>query len=124
MHDTVAERSRIAAIARQLCPRCRSGKIFRSSLLTWFPKMNERCPVCDFKFEREQGYFLGAMYISYGIGLIVIVVTACVLWLGFGLRMDKAAIGGVVIFLPLAPPVTSFARVLWLHLDWTIDPEP
>ena len=31
--------------------------------------MYERCEVCNLKFEREPGYFLGAMYISYGLGL-------------------------------------------------------
>jgi hypothetical protein len=86
--------------------------------------MHERCPACGLKFEREQGYFLGAMYISYGLALITIVLLACALWLGVGLSMEKAVIGAVAIFVPLAPPVTYFARVLWLHLDWAIDPEP
>jgi uncharacterized protein (DUF983 family) len=123
-HHAVTGKSEVSAIAGQLCPRCRTGKIFRSRLITWFPKMNERCPVCAFKFEREQGYFLGAMYVSYGLALITIVLTSCLLWLVMGWRMDKAVIAGVLLFLPLAPPVASFARVLWLHLDWAIDPEP
>jgi uncharacterized protein (DUF983 family) len=120
----LVDRSALSAIARQLCPRCRAGRIFQSSLLTWFPKMHQRCPACGLKFEREQGYFLGAMYISYGLALITIVLLACALWLGVGLSMEKAVIGAVAIFVPLAPPVTYFARVLWLHLDWAIDPEP
>ena len=45
------------------------GKIFRYSIFRGFPKMNERCAICDLKFEREEGYFLGAMYISYGLAL-------------------------------------------------------
>jgi hypothetical protein len=32
-----------------------------------------QCPNRSLKFEREAGYFLGAMYISYGLGLIAIV---------------------------------------------------
>ena len=40
--------------------------------------MHEYCPVCGLKFEREEGYFLGAMYISYGLALFVIL--AVVLW--------------------------------------------
>jgi len=120
LSDTTAA----AAIAQQLCPRCRAGRIFQSSLLTWFPKMHERCPACGFKFEREQGYFLGAMYISYGLALAMIVTLTCTLWLSMGWSMQKAVIAAVAIFLPLAPPVTYFARVLWLYLDWAIDPEP
>jgi len=123
MPATSAGRSTISAITHQLCPRCRTGKIFQSSILTWFPKMSERCPVCGFKFEREQGYFLGAMYISYGLALITITVGSVLLWLVGGLSMEKAVIWAVVLFLPLAPPVTYFARVVWLHLDWKLDPE-
>ena len=41
--------------------------------------MFERCPVCDLRFEREPGYFMGAMYISYVLGLLVIAVFAAVL---------------------------------------------
>jgi hypothetical protein len=32
--------------------------------------MYERCPNCDHKFEREAGYFYGAMYASYGFGFL------------------------------------------------------
>jgi uncharacterized protein (DUF983 family) len=46
---------------RLLCPLCGHGKLF--SGLT---RMNERCSHCDFKFEREPGYFLGSTYINYG----------------------------------------------------------
>ena len=53
------KRSTFTDILYQRCPRCRSGSIFRTSIFRGFPRMNERCPVCNLKFEREQGYFLG-----------------------------------------------------------------
>jgi hypothetical protein len=28
------------------------------------------------------------------------------------------------LFLPLAPSISLFARVLWIYLDQTFDPEP
>ena len=31
--------------------------------------MTPRCSVCGLKFQREEGYFLGAMYISFGLAL-------------------------------------------------------
>ena len=65
--------STVVAIFRQMCPRCRSARIFRKSIFAGFPRMQEQCPRCGLKFEREQGYFLGAMYISYGLALITIV---------------------------------------------------
>ena len=118
-----AEVSAFAGIFRQLCPRCRSGHIFRSSIYFGFPKMHERCPVCDLQFQRESGYFLGAMYISYGLALIVILALAVVLWFLTHWRLDKLTIWAIILFLPLAPSLTLLARVLWIYLDQAIDPE-
>jgi hypothetical protein len=86
--------------------------------------MYERCPVCDLKFEREEGYFLGAMYISYGLALVIIAFTAVLLWVATGWWITKDTVWAVVLFLPLAPAVSLFSRVLWIYLDRSIDPEP
>src|SRR5436309_3896909 len=48
------------AVLRHRCPRCHQGKMFRG-LFT----MNDPCPVCGLLFQREEGTFLGAMYVSY-----------------------------------------------------------
>ncbi|HEX3319142.1 MAG TPA: DUF983 domain-containing protein [Terriglobales bacterium] len=97
--------------------------MFRSSIFRGFPKMNERCPVCDLKFEREQGYFLGAMYISYGLAVVIIGIFTIVLWATTKWWITSATIWAVVLFLPLAPTITLFSRVLWIYLDQRLDPE-
>jgi hypothetical protein len=84
--------------------------------------MYEQCSVCNLKYEREPGYFLGAMYISYGLALVTIALLAVVVWALTGWWITKAAIWGVVLFLPLAPAITLLARVLWIYLDQTVDP--
>ena len=38
--------------------------------------MSLRCSVCGLKFQREEGYFLGAMYISFGLALVIIALIA------------------------------------------------
>ena len=55
--------TRFQAILRQKCPVCLQGNDHRSGIT-----MNEVCPVCGLRFEREQGYFLAAMYVAYGHG--------------------------------------------------------
>ena len=52
----------LQAMVRELCPRCHQGKLFRGPLWRTYLAMYERCPRCNLKYEREQGYFLGAMY--------------------------------------------------------------
>jgi uncharacterized protein (DUF983 family) len=113
----------LTAILHQLCPRCRSGKIFSSSIYRGFPRMHDHCPVCDLKFQREEGYFLGAMYISYGLALAAILIIALVLWRVTTWRIDKITIWAIILFVPLVLPITLFARILWIYLDQSIDPE-
>src|SRR5438874_2445283 len=42
------------------CPRCGAHTLFRG-----FFAMHEACAVCHLVFEREPGYFIGAIYINY-----------------------------------------------------------
>ena len=85
--------------------------------------MHECCPVCGLKFEREEGYFLGAMYISYGLALIAITVVAALLWAFTKWSIEKTVVRSVLLFVPLAPTLTLFSRVLWIYLDRSVDPE-
>lgn len=111
-------------ILGQRCPRCRLGTMFHRSIFRSWPRMHLRCPVCDLLFDREPGYFLGAMYISYAVGLGIVTVFGLVVWAITAWPLTKDAIAAVVLFLPLAPTLTLFSRVLWIYLDQTVDPEP
>ena len=85
--------------------------------------MNDSCPTCSLHFNREPGYFLGAMYISYGLALAFIFILGVALWALTGWRLDRVAIWSVLLFLPFAPMLTFFSRVLWIYLDQKMDPE-
>jgi hypothetical protein len=85
--------------------------------------MHDYCPTCGLRFNREPGYFLGAMYISYGLALFVIVALGAALWVVTNWRLDRIAIWAVLLFLPLAPMLTFLSRVLWIYFDQKIDPE-
>jgi hypothetical protein len=85
--------------------------------------MHECCPVCGLKFEREAGYFLGAMYISYGLALFTIVGLSLLRWICTHWSLQKTIVWALLLFVPLAPVLTLFSRVLWIYLDQAIDPE-
>jgi hypothetical protein len=46
-----------------------------------------------------------------------------VLWYVTGWWITTDTIVAVLLFLPLAPTITLLARVLWIYLDQTVDPE-
>jgi uncharacterized protein (DUF983 family) len=111
-----AQRRRHSAlwtIVHQRCPRCREGRIFRGLF-----EMNDPCPNCGLLFEREEGYFLGAMYISYGMSSIILIayyITASYLlpdWSSIAIAFFV-----VVPYLPLVPVVWRYSRVIWIYLE-------
>lgn len=103
----------LAAIVRQRCPVCLQGKVFATST-----RMNETCPVCQVRFEREQGYFLGAMYISYGMASLILLALAYgghLIWPHVDLGWMMLA--AIVVFIPMVPMVFRYSRILWIAFE-------
>lgn len=103
------------AILRRRCPRCREGAVFAALL-----RMHERCPVCGLVFQREPGYFLGAMYFSYALA---VAAAAPVVVLGLLLGWPLATIGwaATALLVVLSPWLFQGSRVLWLWWDQAFD---
>ena len=103
---------------RQRCPRCRKGKMFRGLLA-----MNDPCPVCGLIFQREEGYFLGAMYVSY---LLSSVLLAAFYFMLAALLPDLGTLTlpllALVPYLPFVPAVFRYSRIFWVYLDRWMDP--
>src|SRR5262245_39309243 len=105
---------RLEAILLLRCPRCLKGKTFR----TWV-RMYDTCPACGHRFEREQGYFLGAMYASYflAVPLVGLLAWAANVWLVPGWTLGGATLLITPLFLLLVPVIFRYSRVIWMHLD-------
>jgi hypothetical protein len=85
--------------------------------------MNERCPVCGLKFEREQGYFIGAMYVSYALAIPPYILLVTGFWLFAHWRYEFALFGAFVAYLPFVPMAARFSRVVWMFIDRGFDPD-
>jgi len=42
--------------------------------------MPEKCPVCGFRYEVELGFYWGAMYMSYGISVLIVLIVGVSLY--------------------------------------------
>jgi hypothetical protein len=85
--------------------------------------MNDTCPVCGFVFDRESGYFAGAMVVSYVLAVPILAAIVLVLILLGGLDAVVALLLGNTAYLVLVPFIFRYSRVVWLHFDWLIDPD-
>ncbi len=122
-NDAASTPTRWWAIRHARCPRCRLGAIF--ARWTWFGLgvMHPTCPVCDVRYEREPGYFLGAMYISSAIVMVSIPIFMLILWGLTPWSYDAILIASLILVGPISPVVVSISRVLWLHFDRYFDPD-
>lgn len=84
--------------------------------------MNAVCPLCGFVFDRESGYFAGAMIISYALAVPILAGMVIALIKLGGVDVVVALIIGNTAYLVLVPFIFRYSRVVWLHLDWLIDP--
>jgi len=85
--------------------------------------MHERCPSCNLEFEREPGYFIGAMYVSYGIAVVMITALFWIVSLfAPGSSFEMALSIAALLFLMFVPVVFRYSRIIWMHIDRTIDP--
>jgi len=104
------------------CPRCGAGGLFTR----WFT-MVERCPRCGMRFEREEGFFLGAYVVNFGVteGLMLLLLTAYVLVEannanGVSVLPVVLAAAGAAVLMPLA--FYPVSRTIWVAVELVMRP--
>lgn len=86
--------------------------------------MFAECPHCQLRFEREEGYFLGAMYISYTLStlfLLILMYGGHILWPDFDLGLLVLVAG--VLMLPFVPAIFRYSRIFWIAFERWAWPE-
>lgn len=106
------------AVLLQRCPRCRQGRLFRGVFA-----MNDPCPVCGLIFQREEGYFLGAMYVTYVIAAVFVGAGY------FGARWLLPGWDAFLVlnllclfYLPFTPALFRYSRTIWIHFERWVCP--
>jgi uncharacterized protein (DUF983 family) len=95
---------------RLRCPRCGVGKLF-----TGFFTMPDACPSCGLDFRREQGYYIGAMYINYGVTAAVLLGVSLPLIGKYPLPRILWPLGIFCLIFPVC--FFRYSRSLWLAID-------
>lgn len=117
--------TKLYSILRQKCPRCQEGPLFINKnpykLKNW-DKMHSDCPVCELHYEREPGFFQGAMYVSYtlGVALSVAVLIADIL---VGFNALEFFIANTLALVLFAPLLFRWARAIYLNIFIAYRPE-
>jgi hypothetical protein len=65
------------------------------------------------------------MFASYTLAVPILFVIFMVLWRLFSdtWPLTFNLLVTFVVFLPFAPIIFRYSRVIWMHVDWKLDPE-
>lgn len=100
------------------CPRCHEGKVFENDNPYSFKnglQMNKNCSSCGLKYEKETGFFYGAMYVSYAlqVGLFICLYTLdTFFWHLKALVLVSIVIGAILLLMPVT---FRWSRILWMN---------
>lgn len=101
---------------RLRCPQCGGDKMFHHWVM-----MHPQCKACGLKYERDPGYFLGSIYINYGITAIVSTIVYISLRFGVGVS-NWVILPSLLVWCITFPLIFfPFARAYWLAMDLSFD---
>ncbi len=59
------------------CPNCGGRTLFKAGA---YFELNKDCPECGLKIVKDDGFFLGAMSLNYGVTLVGFLTPVGILW--------------------------------------------
>ncbi|MDK2772103.1 MAG: DUF983 domain-containing protein [Flavobacterium sp.] len=102
------------------CPNCSKGKVFADKSFYFslgFPKMNKACKNCGFTFEKEPGFFFGAMFVSYALGVAEALITYFILRPFFEKNFDLNMFPFImIVLLALMFFNIRLSRMIWIYI--------
>jgi uncharacterized protein (DUF983 family) len=109
----------VLAIVQEKCPQCSDSKVFHKPkhFFALIPQMKSACENCGYHYEREPGFYQGAMFVSYGLSLIEGVILFFVLQLAAP-NMPTLTVVSSIIALIFLLSMRNFrlSRMIWLYL--------
>ncbi|MDP9227144.1 MAG: DUF983 domain-containing protein [Actinomycetota bacterium] len=118
--DATLGQTMARGLSRQ-CPKCGEGKIFSG-----FFALRSHCPRCGLRFEREEGYWTGAMIVN---------LAACELWFAILFlavivatlpEIPWVALLGVALLTNGLLPIAFYpwSKTIWMAFDLSFCRDP
>jgi len=116
--------SKFYSIRTMTCPQCQEGKFFVANPynLKHAGETFPHCPKCGLKYEKEIGFYYGAMYVSYALGVALFVT----LWVSFNLFLPGASTALQLTTISLlsllcGPYFYALSKIIWANFFFKYD---
>ena len=106
------------SVVTNKCARCHKGKVFENNNpysvrngLT----IKTQCSECGLKYEKEPGFFYGALYVSYALssGIFIVLYLSDALWIHMETWLLLTLVTTAII--GLYPCNYRWGRLFWLN---------
>ena len=114
------------SVSKNKCPRCHQGDVFvhGHAYKKGFDQMHIHCSNCHLKYEKEPGFFYGAMYVSYGLTVAISITTFILTYL---IYPDTDAWYHIlfisIVSLFFAPLNYRWSRMIWMNMFSSFKPQ-
>lgn len=115
----IGKGSKLNSIIQMKCPKCQKGDFFISHPynLKRAGDIYTNCPNCGVKYSKEPGFYYGAMYVNYALGVALFVS----LWVSFNLFFPNVTVGwqiAIIILLTvlLTPYLYALSKIIWANM--------
>lgn len=110
--------TKLYSILTLTCPQCQEGNFMVGApyRLKTMGKVKDECDLCGLNYKPETGFYFGAMYVSYALGVAVFVTiwASCnwffnnvSVWTQIGL-----VVGALVV---LTPYLNALSKIIWAN---------
>lgn len=112
--------AKLYSILRNKCPRCHVGDFWPNlplkNLFLNKGDLNQNCSCCGLKYEIELGFWYGAMYVSYALGVALILF----IWLLQIFLFPSVDVLNLIFFTMISVVVFSpynffYSRLIWIN---------
>lgn len=114
----VKKGTKIYSVMHLKCPRCHEGNLFLARNpydLKRMLNMPNACLICQQDFKMEPGFYSGALWTSYPIVVLVIILVGL---LSYSVKLSLGATLTLIIIicLLLQPVIMRYARAIWINI--------
>ena len=121
----IKEGNKLYSILYFKCPQCHKGNLYINQnpySFNDFFEMHPHCDTCGLKYEKEPGFFFGAMFVSYALSITLAGITWFILtFLGFNFKVIIWTI--IPVLIVAIPLLFKLSRSVWLNFFTNFDPQ-
>ncbi len=115
----ISKGTKLYSIFHLTCPFCQEGAFFLSHPydLKRVGELHRTCPVCHRNFEKEPGFYWGAMFVSYALSVGYSLLAFGITW---WFLPDMGILGYFIVVVSatvlVAPYLYALSKIIWANM--------